>query len=167
MTDGNRVRPGEYRNITVPEELEGDARDRFIVSRIMEGSTSTALESEIRERAEGMLEQFDIRLSQQGLSLDGYYHQRNTGPSELISEFMKHAERQIKERKILLRIAEFEGTLADEDDYMLYLQNMEKVYPLPKEKVQNILGTRKKDIMDEITFRKTIDYIIAHYCRIV
>ena len=158
---------GEYKNISIPGDCTGEDRDRFILDCILKNCDAQVSEDEIRERAVGMLEQFDIRLSQQGLSLDGYYHQRNTGPSELMSEFMKHAERQIKERKILLRIAEFEGTLANEDDYMIYLQAMEKVYPLPKEKVQNILGTRKKDIMDEITFRKTIDYIIAHYCRIV
>ena len=158
---------GEYKNISIPGDCPGEHRDRFILDCILKNCDAQVSEDEIRERAVGMLEQFDIRLSQQGLSIDGYYHQRNTGPSELMSEFMKHAERQIKERKILLRIAEFEGTLANEDDYMIYLQAMEKVYPLPKEKVQNILGTRKKDIMDEITFRKTIDYIIAHYCRIV
>ena len=157
---------GEYKNIVIPGDCTGEHRDRFIVDHIMKNSDAQVSEDEIRERAVGMLEQYDIRLSQQGLSIDDYYHQKNTSLRELMSEFMKHAERQIKERMILRHIAESEGTLADESDYTLYLQDMGKMYPLPEEKVQNILSTRKKDIMEEITYRKTIDFIITHYCRI-
>lgn len=164
MNESN-ITIGEYRDIVVPENCRGEDRDRYIMNHILKTGDAQVSEEEIRERAAGMFEQYDIRLSQQGMSIEDYYRQTNTGPEELMAEFMKHAERQIKERKLLLHIAELEGTLADEDDYICYLQNTGKKYPLPVEKVQDILDVRKKDIMEEITFRKTIDYIVMHYCR--
>ena len=161
----SQVTIGEYKNIVLPEVCEDEARDRFVVNNIMKTCDAQVPEDEIRERGAAMFEQYDIRLSQQGLSIDEYCHIKNMNKEELMSQFMKHAERQIKERKVLIQIADLEGISASEDDFRNYLDNLGKKYPLPPEKAGEILTSRKKDIMEEITLRKTIDHIIMRYCR--
>lgn len=161
--DENIVKLGTYLNITLPEHLKGNEKDRFIIDQIMKDSEARVSENEISERAIGMLEQFDMQLSQQGLSLAEYYAKRNTDEKKLFASFRKHAERQLKERKILFCISRMEGIRADEEDFKACLERMNKLYPLSIEKLYTILnGKEKKRIMEEITLRKTLDFIADH-----
>ena len=163
MTSGIKI--GNYKKIIVPDNLSGEARDKFIVGQIMRNSDAQVSESEIRNRAVGMFEQFDISLSQQGLSIDEYYKRNNTNEKELMLKFMEHSKRQIKERKVLLHISEIEEIYADEEDYNLYIERISKLYPLSTEKISELLtGKEKLRIVEEITLRKTIDYISEYYC---
>jgi len=157
----NSVKIGKYNDITIPDNLDGAELDSIVVGQIMQNSDAIIPKMQIRERAIGMFEQFDIKLSQQGLSIDEYYAKADTDKEKLMSGFMHHAERQIKERKVLLQIAELEGISSTREEYLQYLDKLGKIYPLPSEKLCSILdGEEKEKIMEQITLRKTIDYII-------
>ena len=96
-----RVILGKYIGVKVPEGLTGKEKEEHVIADILSRSTVKVSERDINERARRMAEEYALRLTQQGLSIEQYYAASRTNEKELVNRMKELAKKQLKGRRIL------------------------------------------------------------------
>ena len=107
---------GRYKGIRVPQNLTDKEKEDYVIEEILVHSTVKVSEKEVTERARRMAEEYALRLTQQGLSIEQYYGASNTDEKALVSKMKELAKKQLRKRMLLEEIAEKEGITATEEE---------------------------------------------------
>lgn len=152
---------GKYKGIKVPRELTDKEKEEYIIGEILSRSTVKVPEREINERARRMAEEYALRLTQQGLSIEQYYAASGTDEKALVSKMKEMAKKQLKGRMLLGAIARKEGIKATEEEFDREIEKLTIRYPLGKEEVRKIMqGEEELRLRDEIAIQKTVDFLM-------
>ena len=158
-----RVILGKYIGVKVPEGLTGKEKEEYMIADILSRSTVKVSERDINERARRMAEEYALRLTQQGLSIEQYYAASRTNEKELVNRMKELAKKQLKGRMILAAIAKKEGIAATEEDFDREIEKLTVRYPLGREEVKRVIqGEEAKRLRDEIAVKKAMDFIMEH-----
>lgn len=158
-----RVILGKYIGVKVPEGLTGKEKEEHVIADILSRSTVKVSERDINERARRMAEEYALRLTQQGLSIEQYYAASHTNEKELVNRMKELAKKQLKGRMLLTAIAKKEGIAATEEDFDREIEKLTIRYPLGREEVKRVIqGEEAKRLRDEIAVKKAMDFILEH-----
>ena len=111
----------------------------------------------IDEQVDKHLEQFAYQLQSQGMNLDLYLHYTGSDMKTFRATFQESAERQVKIRLALEKIAEVEQLTASEEDIQAEYEKIAQNYGIDVEKVKGILPAA--EIAKDVTVNKAIDLV--------
>lgn len=143
------------------EKRKADQADRETDDEIVDILVSK-LEGEIPEcmfeaETEEILRQYDNRLKSQGLDLDTYMKYTGTTLESLRSDIRPDAEKRVKSRLALEKIAELEGITASEEDVAEEIAKIAKAYNMEVEKVETLVS--KEDIAADVKVSKAATFV--------
>ena len=144
----------------VQEELE-KLRDDDIESKLVDALTEK-VEGEIPEamytnKIDDMLREFDLRLRQQGLDLDTYMKYTGLTKESFGDQYRDEAEKRVKVRLALEKIAEIENIEPTEDDINAEYDNMAEMYKMDADKVKSLVSA--EDLRLDVAVSKAMDMV--------
>ena len=102
------------------------------------------------------------RFGQGAANIDKYLELIKKDISEIRNELREEAQRKVKTRMILLRIAEQESFEVTEEDIEKEMGNIAELYKMEKEKVKEMMSGRLEFIEKEIRFNRAVEYIFSN-----
>ncbi len=144
----------------VQEELE-KLRDDDIESKLVDALTEK-VEGEIPEamytnKIDDMLREFDLRLRQQGLDLDTYMKYTGLTKESFGDQYRDEAEKRVKVRLALEKIAEIENIEPTEDDINAEYDKMAEMYKMDADKVKSLVSA--EDLRLDVAVSKAMDMV--------
>ena len=96
-----------------------------------------------------MVRDFNMRLSQQGLNMETYLMYTNMDMPAFRKTFEEQAQKQVKVRLALEKIAELENVQISDEQVEEEINRMSEQYKMPADRIKSIVGTKavKSDLM--------------------
>ncbi len=96
-----------------------------------------------------MVRDFNMHLSQQGLNMETYLMYTNMDMPAFRKTFEEQAQKQVKVRLALEKIAELENVQISDEQVEEEIKRMSEQYKMPVERIKSIVGTKavKSDLM--------------------
>ncbi len=144
----------------VQEELE-QQRDDDIENKLVDALVEK-VEGEIPEamytnKLDDMLKEFDYRLRSQGLDLNTYMQYTGLTKESFNDQYRDEAEKRVKVRLALEKIAEIENLEATEDDLNAEYQKMAEMYKMDADKVKELVPI--DDLKLDVVVSKAMDLV--------
>ena len=147
--------------ITDRREKEADADvDEKIVAALIEKLEGDIPEPMFAQEAENMLRDYDNRLRMQGLDLNTYFKYTGMTLDTMRAQFKPQAERQVKTRLALEKIAEAEKLEASAEEIAEEYDRIAKAYNMEVEKVKELVD--EKGIAADMKVKKAFDLVKAN-----
>ncbi len=108
-------------------------------------------------RVTDMLKEMDMRMRQQGLDLETYMQYTGMTEAALREQYAEEAEKQVKIRLGLEKIAELENIEASDDDLNAEYQKLADMYKLDLEKVKSLVP--EEDIKRDVEVDKAMTLV--------
>ena len=106
---------------------------------------------------ENVLRDFDGRIRMQGLDLNTYLKYTGMTLDSLREQMRPQAERQVKTRLALEKIAELEKIEVTEDEINAEFENMSKAYSMEIEKIKEIVTDN--GVAADLKVKKAVDFV--------
>lgn len=111
----------------------------------------------IENKANELMNDFAYRLQSQGLGLDMYLQYTGMDQESFRKSFEGSAERQVKVRLAMEKIAELEGVSVTVDELDAEFKRLAEMYGLEEAKIREFIPT--KDVKEDLYVTKAIDIV--------
>ncbi len=125
------------------------------LSKMVEGDIPEAM---YETEAENLVRDYDTQLRMQGLDLNTYFKYTGMDLKALREQMKPRAERQVKTRLALEKIAELEGVKVGEDEVRGEIEKMSKAYGMEVERIKALVS--EESVADDIKFYRAADLAI-------
>ena len=150
-----KAKAQERKDAQAKADLENKA-----VEAVVEGMTVDVPPAMIDERAGSMLQEFDMQLRQQGMSLEMYTQYTGMTIDSMKEHYKTQAEASVKGSLALEAIAKAEKIEATDADVDAELEKMAKGYGMEVEKIKEIMGAQMDAFRQECVTRKTVEFLV-------
>lgn len=133
-------------------EVENELVDQVVAS--MEGDIPDCM---IETRIDEMVRDFEYRLQQQGLRLQDYLKYLGGDTANFRQSFKEQAEKQVKIRLALEKVAELENIAASDEDFENEVKRIAEAYSMEADKVRSIVP--EDEVKKDLAVNKAIDFI--------
>ena len=117
-------------------------------------------EAMVNTELDRMMQEFEQRISQQGLNLELYYQFSGQSEEELKAQMKEDAEKRVKTNLTLRAIADAENIEVSDADVEAEFAKMSEQFGLSVEDIKATLGNN--DILvNDLKFQKVIDLLVA------
>ena len=111
---------------------------------------------------EQMINDYAMRLSQQGLSIDQYLMFTGMDMDGLKAQMKPQAIKTIKSRLVLEAIVNEEKLEANDDEIYAEIAKMAEMYGMENDKLKESIGDREKELMSkDVCLRKAVELVAA------
>ncbi len=148
----NEYREDINKNIATKKENEAkDDIENQLINKLVELIKAEIPEAMFENKVDDDLREFSYRLQSQGLNIDTYMKYTGMDINAMRSGFREQAERQVKVRLALEKIAENENIEITDEDVNNEYKKIAEQYKMDVEKVKFLIGEQnlKKDIAVE------------------
>ena len=115
----------------------------------------------VEMQQEQMVDEFDQRLSYQGLKLEQYLQFTGMDMDAFKEQCKPEALRRIESRLVLEAIADAEAIEVSAEDVDKELENMASMYQMELEKLKEVIGEHETDsIKKDIAIQKAVDLVV-------
>ena len=154
------------------DELKKDVKERLqkeadkkaqvdmensLITTVIENMEGEIPECMFENKINEMVNDFTYRLQSQGMNLDLYLHYTGSTMESFRETFKESAERQVKIRLALEKIAEVENLTATPEDIEAEYEKIAKNYGIDAQKVKGVLP--EKEVIKDVTVNKAIDLV--------
>ena len=154
------------------DELKKDVKERLqkeadkkaqvdmensLITTVIENMEGEIPECMFENKINEMVNDFTYRLQSQGMNLDLYLHYTGSTMESFRETFKESAERQVKIRLALEKIAEVENLTATPEDIEADYEKIAKNYGIDAQKVKGVLP--EKEVIKDVTVNKAIDLV--------
>jgi len=137
-------------------EMEQEAIEKLVET--MKGEIPRGM---IESRAESLVQDFEMRLSQQGMPLDMYMKYTGLTIDAMKEQFKPQAEVAVKSTLVLEKVAELEKIEIKDKDVDAKLEEMAKSYNMEVDKLKEILRDEdKENIKKDLAIEKAVNVIL-------
>lgn len=137
-----------------------DFMKNAVLEKVFNSNDIDVPKAMVEDEIDNMMREFDDQLKQQGMDLQKYFEYLNKDPKEFRGEIREEAEKRIKTRMIVGKIAEVEKIEATEEELDAQLEMIGMQYQMDKEKVKELLGEGAAQLFaKDIQMKKAIDFI--------
>ena len=126
---------------TSREKQAADDVDNQLINALIEKLQGEIPEAMYQNRITQDIREFDYRLHSQGLDLRTYIQYTGMNEAALRASFKPQAERQVKLRLALEKIAELDGIVPTEEEIEAEYSKLAEAYKMEVEQVKNIIPT--------------------------
>lgn len=146
----------ERRKEEAKREKENEA-----VEKVVENATIEIPAPMAEEQANQMVQEFAMRLGQQGMNIDQYMQMTGLTASALKEQMRPEAEKRIRTRLTLEAVAAAENLKATDKDVEKEIENMAQVYQMEADNMKEMVGdTEKEQIAMDVAVQKAVDFIV-------
>lgn len=140
-------------------QKEHDIEDELIM-KATEAAEIDLPEVMVNQQVERMLYEFENRLRMQGLDLNSFLNYSGQSPDSLRETYREPAERNVRARLVLEKIAETEGLTASEDEITDEINRIAQGYGIEEDKMREMLRDDDiKGLEDDIKTRRAMEFI--------
>ena len=111
----------------------------------------------VENKTDDLFNDFAYRLQSQGLGLDMYLQYTGMEPNAFRDSFKASAERQVKVRLALEKIAELEKVQVSEEEMDAEFKRLTEVYGIEEARIKNLIPA--KDVKKDLEVNKAIDIV--------
>ncbi len=139
------------------EEAAKDDLDNQLIDQLIANLEAEIPEAMYRNRIDASIQDFAYRLQSQGLNIDTYIKYTGMDPDTFRESFRPQAERAVKVRLALEKIAELEKIQPTQEDLDAEYEKMAKAYNLTADQVKPMVA--EKDLSQDIAVEKAIELV--------
>ena len=141
------------------EEEADKVFENKLIDELVNKLEVTLPEVMVNTEAENMLRDYDMSLRQNGLDLKTYMKYMNTTLEGLREQFKPRAEKQVKIRLALEKIAQKEALTVTEEETAKELETLATTYNMPVDQVKSYVDP--EDLKNDLLSRKAMDLVKA------
>jgi len=142
------------------EERAKSAMENDLVEQIVENSTMDIPEGMIESQIDQMVQEFEQRISYQGLSFEQYLQYSGQNMDTLRETMKPDALKRIQGTLVLEAIAAAEDITASDDDLQAEFNRMAEMYQMEADQIASFMGDEQKENMKkDLAVQKAIDFI--------
>ena len=138
------------------KESDIDADDQMI-DKTVELLKAEIPEAMFENKVEDLIHDFAYKLKAQGLTLESYLKYTGMDADALKAQFWPQAERQVKLRLALDKIAELEGLSATAEEIEEKYKTLAEQYKMEVAQIKKIIN--EKDLLGDIAAEKAVDFL--------
>ncbi len=136
------------------------AKESKCIEKLIESSQMEIPDPMIELQLDRMLEDFDMRLSYQGLKLDQYLQITKQTREDMRSQMRPDAITRIKSSLVVEAVAEAEDVQVSEDEIQEEMKKMAEAYQMEVDKFKDMVGDRELDaIRHDLKNRKAVEIL--------
>ena len=139
------------------EKAADNAVESQLVDAVIEKVQAEIPDEMVENEVDEIINSFAYRLQSQGLKLETYLKHTGQTTDDLRAQYKPQAERQVKVRLGLEKIAELENLKPTEEETEAEYQKLADAYGMPLENVKNLVTV--EGINGDIQNQKAIDFI--------
>lgn len=147
----------ENRLLSQKEKAADADVENQLVDAIIEKVKAEIPDEMVENEVDEIINSFAYRLQSQGLKLETYLKYTGMSVDDLRGQYKLQAERQVRVRLGLEKIAELENIKPTEEETQAEYETLSKTYDMPLESVKNLVNT--EGLNADIANRKAIDFI--------
>ena len=141
----------------IAERKESEA-----IEKVVEAAKMDIPQAMIDTQVNRMLEDFAMRLQQQGLSVEQYFQYTGMTADKIMEEMKPEAVKRIKNSLVLEAVAKAENIEVSEEEFEAELQKMADMYKMEIEKIKEFMqDAEAKQMKDDIAIQKAVELIVS------
>ena len=148
----------------IAERKESEAKakkESEAIEKVVEAAKMDIPQAMIDTQVNRMLEDFAMRLQQQGLSVEQYFQYTGMTADKIMEEMKPEAVKRIKNSLVLEAVAKAENIEVSEEEFEAELQKMADMYKMEIEKIKEFMqDAEAKQMKDDIAIQKAVDLIV-------
>ena len=133
-------------------QVESDLLEQLVAS--LEGEIPEVM---YEQKIDESLRDFDYRLRMQGMSLNDYVKYTGGDITAMRDSFREQAEKQVKMRLALEKVAQLEGIVASDEDVAAEIKRLAEMYNVTEEQVKASVPV--SEIAKDLVVGKAVDVI--------
>jgi len=145
----------------IAERKESEAKakkESEAIEKVVEAAKMDIPQAMIDTQVNRMLEDFAMRLQQQGLSVEQYFQYTGMTADKIMEEMKPEAVKRIKNSLVLEAVAKAENIEVSEEE----LQKMADMYKMEIEKIKEFMqDAEAKQMKDDIAIQKAVELIVS------
>ena len=149
----------------IAERKEADAKSKKeseVLAKVVEASNMDIPQAMIDTQVNRMVEDFAMRLQQQGLSVEQYFQYTGLTPDKIMEDMKPEAVKRIKNSLVLEAIAKAENIEVSDEEFEDELKKMADMYKMEVEKIKEFMqDAEAKQMRDDIAIQKAVDLIVS------
>lgn len=136
-------------------------KENKVLEKVVENAKVELPAPMVDEQVSQMVNDFALRLQQQGLSIEQYMQMTGMQPQALMDQMRPEAEMRIKTRLVLEAVAEAEKIKATDKDIDKELEKMAEMYRMEADKLKEMAGDAEKEqISKDVAVQKAVDLLV-------
>ena len=148
---------------TIAKRLEAES-DRDLDDKLT-NAVIEKVEGEIPQQmfdneAQNMIREMDMRLRQQGMDFNTYMKYTGMEPDSVREMYKPEAERRVKMRLALEKVAKLENIIPSEEDIKAEYDKMAEAYKMEVEKIKELIPV--ESIKEDLGVQKAMQFIKDH-----
>lgn len=145
------------------EDAAKGAKEDEAIQKIIDASQMDIPEPMIDMQCESMIQEFEGRISQQGLTLEQYMQLSGSNVKRIKEQVRPEAIQRIQSSLVLEKIAKEENVEVSEEEINEQIEKMASVYGMPGEKMKEFLSDEDKENLERnLAIEKAVDIIMEH-----
>ena len=149
----------------IAERKESEAKakkESEAIEKVVEAAKMDIPQAMIDTQVNRMLEDFAMRLQQQGLSVEQYFQYTGMTADKIMEEMKPEAVKRIKNSLVLEAVAKAENIEVSEEEFEAELQKMADMYKMEIEKIKEFMqDAEAKQMKDDIAIQKSVELIVS------
>ena len=149
----------------IAERKESEAKakkESEAIEKVVEAAKMDIPQAMIDTQVNRMLEDFAMRLQQQGLSVEQYFQCTGMTADKIMEEMKPEAVKRIKNSLVLEAVAKAENIEVSEEEFEAELQKMADMYKMEIEKIKEFMqDAEAKQMKDDIAIQKAVELIVS------
>ncbi len=137
------------------QQVEND-----LIEKVVNGMKADIPQAMIDSRIDELVQDFEYRISQQGLKLEQYLQYMGTTAEQFRVQFTEQAEKQVKMRLAMEAIVAKEKIEATEEEFEAEAQRIADAYQMEVDKVKSIVDAAAVKV--DLAVNKAIDFVKAN-----
>ena len=109
-----------------------------------------------------MIRAMDQQLANNGEDFEKYYEGTGTTEKELMDEFIKEAEKQLKSRMVLYEIAREQNLLATSEEYDAEVHRLAQMSLMPEDRLRELCEAEEAELIKRILLSQRVKNILEH-----
>ena len=134
------------------QKVENDLMDQVIAN--MKADIPDAM---VDSRIDGLVQDFEYRISQQGLKLADYLKYMGMNIEQFRAQFKEQADKQVKMRLAMEAIVAKEGITASDEEFEEEVKRIADAYKMEADKVKSIVDAAA--VKADLAINKAIDFV--------
>ena len=128
-----------------------------LIDQVVNGMKADIPDAMIESRIEELVQDFQYRISQQGLKLEQYLQYMGMTMDQFKEQFREQADKQVKMRLAMEAIVAKEGITASDEEFEEEVKRIADAYKMEADKVKSIVDAAA--VKADLAINKAIDFV--------